>query len=196
MSKFKKGDWVLEGDAEVGRDMLHHGYLIHDVLPNGKYVVQVDETNYEVWSDSWFDECTVEPRCTGWDWVLPDPANRFGLKVGDTVTIKPHDAKDGHVSTSHVIAAIEDTYNDGIARFSLDDTRSSCCWHPYYFGLCQSDGSPLPPKSATKTVVLEEWCYPGENGRSYGFIWRDLGSPATDIWFKTGVTRELEVPNE
>ena len=35
MSKFKKGDWLLESDAEVGEDMRHHGYRVHDVLPNG-----------------------------------------------------------------------------------------------------------------------------------------------------------------
>lgn len=194
MSKFKKGDWVLESDVEPGDMVKDYGYRIHDVLPNGDYVVEVNANEYSVWNEGNVNDCAVEPRCTGWDWVLPEPANRFGLKVGDTVTIKPHDARDGYVSTSHVITEIDDSFRDGIARFRLDDMRPYP-WHPYYFGLCQSDGSPLPPKPAAKKVLLEEWCVFGSDRAI--FEWhvegRQIGK--TDTWFKTGVTRELEVPD-
>ena len=261
MSKFKKGDWLLESDAEIGRDMLHHGYFIHDVLPNGSYVVQLDPCGFELWPEAYIDKCTVEPRCTGWDWVLPEPlidgpgkyvnrsgkiveivrkvssnlfpshcwedtqdmlyrpdgtynvsdqpcprdvvakyveptSNRFGLKVGDTVTIKTHDGKFfSTVKGSYQISAIDDTfYSDGIARFSLEGLKGGT-WHPYWFGLCQTDGSPLPEKPATKNVVLEEWC--SFNGTHAHISWKIAGyDHPSELWFKTGVTRELEVPNE
>lgn len=200
MSKFKKGDWLLEDDAEVGRDMLHHGYFIHDVLPNGSYAVQLDQGGYELWPEVYLDKCTVEPRCTGWDWVLPEPSNRFGLKVGDKVSLGAHDrpfwdsAKRGN---EYVITSIDDSYLDGIARFNLDGEVRGY-WHPYWFGLCKSDGSPLPEKPATKMVVLEEWC--GLGPCRACFEWHTADSPTrpkADVhWFKTGKTRELEVPNE
>lgn len=168
----------------------------HDVISGGTNDTPRTYRLYnpkDTYIDDWEDD---EWYCVLPEIAVPKPtANRFGLKVGDTVTIKPHDAKDGCVSTSHVIAAIEDTYRDGIARFRLDDTRSSC-WHPYYFGLCQSDGSPLPEKPATKTILLEEWCCIGNHGTSFTFVWHTVGRLSTPVFVKTGKTRELGVPNE
>jgi hypothetical protein len=51
-------------------------------------------------------------------------------------------------------------------------------------------------KPATKTVVLEEWCRI-QSGTAY-LEWQVVGNRAcvsTTGWFKTGVTRELEVPD-
>jgi hypothetical protein len=89
----------------------------------------------------------------------------------------------------------ETGYRDGIARIVLEGT-SGKGFHPYWFGLCLSDGSPLPQKPATKTVVLEEWCVYGSDRAIFEWhvVGRQIGK--TDSWFKTGVTRELEVPNE
>lgn len=193
MSKFKKGDWVLEDDAKSGDSLRTHGYRVYDVLPSGSYVLEMYRGDFRVIPESYLSNCVVEPRCTGWDWVLPDPANRFGLKVGDTVTIKPHDAGDCYVRTSHIITEIDDSFQDGIARFKLNDGLRG--WHPYYFGLCQSDGSPLPEKPATKTILLEEWC--NIQSGTARFDWNVVGNRfcTTVTWFKTGKTRELEVPN-
>lgn len=54
------------------------------------------------------------------------------------------------------------------------------------------------PKPATKTVVLEEWCTGvSEAVSAVTFVWRKSTSlsPVPAYWTKTGVTRELEVPN-
>lgn len=195
MSKFKKGDWVREDDALPGDEMHVHGYRIHDVLPNDQYVLEMNEDDFRVTSESYLSGCVAEPRCTGWDWVLPEPANRFGLKVGDTVTIGTHDGKVySTVKGSYKITAIDDDYGDGIARFSLEGLRGKP-FHPYWFGLCQSDGSPLPEKPATRMIVVEEWC--NVQSGTARFDWHIVGNRfcTTDTWFKTGVTRELEVPN-
>jgi hypothetical protein len=196
MGKFKKGDWVFENDAKPGDSVKSHGYFIYDVLPNGSYIVKMDENSYELWKNLYMESCTVEPRCTGWDWVLPEPANRFGLKVGDKVTFGTHDGVTrccGFRGTHVVSGFDENGYIDGIARIVLEGS-SGTSFHPYWFGFCQSDGSPLPPKPATKTVVLEEWCFIG--AKSFMFVWKPAGESPTPNMIKTGVTRELEVPNE
>lgn len=195
MSKFKKGDWVREDDVEPGDKMHVHGYRIHDVLPDGQYVLEVNDSEYSVMPESYLSGCVVEPRCTGWDWVLPEPANRFGLKVGDTVTIKSHDGVTHSArldGKEFKVSGFHEGYQDGIARVYIDEGQP---FHPYWFGLCRSDGSPLPEKPATKTIVLEEWCCL-QRGTAY-FDWQEVGnrSCVTMSWFKTGVTRELEVPD-
>jgi len=203
MSKFKKGDWIRENDAEPGDKIQQCGYRIHDVLPNGDYVVEVNANEYSVWADGRVNDCTVEPRCTGWDWVLPEPANRFALKVGDVVVVKAHDGKyHPNAHGAYVIESIEEGYSDKIARFRLKGDGGT--WHPYWFGLCQSDGSPLPEKPTTKKTVLEEWVFLSgfDGSRSCSeavFKWRPVGGHSRGPcrgWTKTGVTRELEVPNE
>jgi len=144
VSKFKKGDWVRESDADPGDNMRVHGYYIFAVLPNGDYVVETNPDVYIVATDGYFVDDVVEPRCTGWDWVLPEPAERFGLKIGDKVTVQNHCLYNGE----YTIKAIDDDYRDGIARFELEGDAGGL-WHPYWFGLCQMDGSPLPPKPET-----------------------------------------------
>lgn len=265
-AKFKKGDWVREDDAEPGDEMHVHGYRIYDVLPNDQYVLEMNESDFRVTSESQLCDCVVEPRCTGWDWVLPEPlidgpgkymnrtgkiveiirkvssnlfpehcwedkanmlyrpdgtyrvnpvsdgrdimakyveqptTNRFGLKVGDKVRLEAHDrrfwdsAKEGK---EFIITSIDDSYRDGIARFNLDGEVKGT-WHPYWFGLCQSDGSPLPEKPATKLIVLEEWCTGvSEAASAVTFVWRKSTSlsPIPAYWTRTGKTRELEVPD-
>lgn len=143
MSKFKIGEWLRESDSVPGDSMRHHGYYVYALLPNGDYVVETNPDDYLVVNDNYFIDCVVEPRCTGWDWVLPEPANRFRLEVGDVVTIVGHSLRKGE----DIIESIEDSYADGIARFRLRGARGS--WHPYWFGLCDEDGSPLPPKPET-----------------------------------------------
>lgn len=142
----------------------------------------------------WLDD---EWYCVLPEIVIPKQSNRFGLKVGDKVTFGTHDGKQfsGSASGTHVIASINDTYSDGTARLTLGDVRGDN-WHPYWFGLCRSDGSPLPPKPATKTIMLEEWCVYGSDRAIFEWhvVGRQIGK--TDTWFKTGVTRELEVPND
>jgi len=147
MSKFKKGDWVRESDAEPGDNMRSYGYYIFAILPNGDYVVASNPDNYLVVNDCYLNNCVVEPRCTGWDWVLPEPAERFGLKVGDKVTIQNHSLYNGE----YTVKTVDDDYRDGISRFELEGDVGGW-WHPYWFGLCQSDGSPLPPKPETYTM--------------------------------------------
>ena len=146
MSKFKKGDWLFEDDAEPGDTVGSCRYYVYDVLPNGKYVLALYEGEYGVYPETYVDSCRVEPRCTGWDWVLPEPAERFGLKTGDKVTVRGH-----YRRGDYVIAAIDDTYRDGIARFDLEGDGGGL-WHPYWFGLCQMDGSPLPPSGRRQRV--------------------------------------------
>lgn len=151
MSKFKKGDWLRrDDDVRPGTSIVHIGWRIYDVLPGRQYVVEIEPEVFRVYEESYFEGDVLEPRCTGWDWVLPEPFCRFGLKVGDSVVIKTWDGHEHRDSQGEecVIESIDDSFSDGIARFRLVGKRLTC-WHPYWFGLCQSDGSPLPPKPET-----------------------------------------------
>jgi len=146
------------------------------------------DTNVADWEDDeWY---CVLPKI-----VVPKQPNRFGLKVGDNVTFETHDGVTrccGFRGTHVVSGFDENGYRDGIARIVLEES-SGKTFHPYWFGLCRSDGSPLPQKPATKTVVLEEWCSLIQG--CYTFVWKVPGNHSTPIFFKTGVTRELEVPD-
>lgn len=184
MSKFKKGDWVLHSVAKVGKDMRCQGYYVYDVLPNGCYVLELNPGEYGIWAEAYLEGATVEPRCTGWDWVLPEPAETFGLKVGDTVTIQNYGLYEGDYS----IKAIVDDYRDGTARFELEGDAGGP-WHPYWFGLCDMGGKPLPPKPVVE-VWSEYVVITGNTGHSKWYV-GSTTPPFTD-YKATG--RTVEIP--
>lgn len=73
MSKFKAGDWGWCGLAKPGETMHKSGFYIHDVLPNGGYVVETNPGSYRIWSGVHLNGASLAEGCTGWDYVMPDP---------------------------------------------------------------------------------------------------------------------------
>lgn len=207
MSKFKKGDWVREDDAEPGDTMREHGYRVHDVLPNGQYLLEINDNGYVLKTEGYLRGCVVEPSCTGWDWVLPliDGPGRYVTRNNRIVVITERRSEEelsrqgccpDHIWRGYT--TVDNSYNTYRSDGTWDGQENRPSVHDIvakYVG---------PPKRATKTIVLEEWVFLSGFERSKPcseavFKWRPAGGHSHGTWSgwtKTGVTRELEVPNE
>lgn len=82
----------------------------------------------------------------------------------------------------------------GIGYFHLTDDEGEP--NSYYHSNFQLVEDVKPVVKHTRRVMLEEWAAHGETMPCAEFMWRVVGypEPGDSSWFRTGATRQLDVP--
>lgn len=95
-TKPEAGQWLF-CRKKPGATAKKYGVYIHKCLPNGMFFVEVNPREYELVSEKTLEGYDHEPRCTGWDWVVPEPQPAEDPQqvvhydpIADRLVLKPH----------------------------------------------------------------------------------------------------------
>ena len=65
------GQWWFPDHAESGESAEYRAIFVREKLNEKQWLIESSENYFGVWDKIQFDGWHHEPRCNGWDWVIP-----------------------------------------------------------------------------------------------------------------------------